>query len=390
MALQAILFVGIVLLTCGSMGLLVVRLQNPRLKGLAWLVPAFVSGAIGAALLALSGHVPAFLTTLLADLFLLLAFIFLHLAICDLVSGEAGIPFLGGLLIAIQGVVDLYVLYTAGTSHLRAITFALAVSIQAGQTSYCLRSVRKRDIRPAARFGATILLSFICMNVLRVAASVLGILRNHPRLSLEIAAASFTLYLAVALGIAFSVFWMTTASLTSELEQMASVDPLTRLYNRRVFLRWCEQELARSRASGQPFSLLMLDLDYFKQINDSFGHAVGDTAICAAVERMQHAVRGVDVMGRWGGEEFTVLLPSADLQAAYLVAERVRGNICGIIINEPLGRKNRGTTGFRLTASVGVATYRGADDDIQSMLQRADHSLYEAKAAGRNQVVAMA
>jgi GGDEF domain-containing protein len=96
---------------------------------------------------------------------------------------------------------------------------------------------------------------------------------------------TFVLYLAIALGIAFGFFWMSTTMLSVSLENIASIDPLTLIYNRRFFLKWCEKELVRSQRSGIPFSLLLIELDHFKLINDSFGHHSGDSVLCAVVEK---------------------------------------------------------------------------------------------------------
>ena len=130
----------------------------------------------------------------------------------------------------------------------------------------------------------------------------------------------------------------------------------------------------------------MVDLDHFKRINDNFGHQVGDDVLCAAVEKMQDSVRGIDVLCRWGGEEFAVLLPNAPVEATLLVAERIRENIRKILLPEQAG----GQVGLELTASIGTATYRDLDDGIAVMLQRADRALYAAKEAGRNRVLVTA
>ena len=170
---------------------------------------------------------------------------------------------------------------------------------------------------------------------------------------------------------------------------MASTDPLTRVYNRRVFLNWCENEQTRSRSSTVPFSVLMVDFDHFKKINDTFGHHVGDAVLVAAVERIQDSIRGIDVLCRWGGEEFAVLLPNATEDATVIVAERIRKNIRSI---QSVNRRfaDTKTDQLELSASIGTATYLGNEDHFERMLQRADAALYEAKRAGRDRVVASA
>ena len=190
--------------------------------------------------------------------------------------------------------------------------------------------------------------------------------------------------LAIILGIAFGLFWMSTSVFAIGLEHIASTDPLTRIFNRRTFLLWCEKEMHRSLGSETPFSLLMLDLDHFKQVNDCFGHHIGDRLLCAIVERIQDGVRGIDVLGRWGGEEFVVLLPRASAQAAFLVAERLRRNIelSSIGLSE-IEARGHGRL-LRVTASLGTGTFGGPSDTTSAVFERADAALYAAKQQGRN------
>jgi diguanylate cyclase (GGDEF)-like protein len=198
----------------------------------------------------------------------------------------------------------------------------------------------------------------------------------------------FLVYLITAMGLAFNSLWMTTAELSEEVERMAGTDPLTRIYNRRLFRDWCERELSRSRRGRVPFSLLMMDLDHFKEINDRYGHHGGDAMLVAVVEAMQDSIRGIDVLGRWGGEEFVALLPGANGEAAVMVAQRVRSHIERLVLPAGLGTDAGREETMRMTLSLGVATYRGLDDGLDAMFRRADEALYRAKAAGRNQVLA--
>ena len=151
-------------------------------------------------------------------------------------------------------------------------------------------------------------------------------------------------------------------------------------------MEWCESEQLRSRRLHTPFSLLMLDFDHFKQVNDTFGHPVGDLVLCAAVERIQDSIRGIDVLCRWGGEEFAGLLPNASEEATLIVAERVRRNIRLLESADPRF-SDSAFAGLQLSASIGTATFEGEGDSHQMMLQRADAALYEAKRTGRNRVV---
>ncbi len=168
--------------------------------------------------------------------------------------------------------------------------------------------------------------------------------------------------------------------LERELEHQARTDFLTGIPNRRHFLELAEIELARAHRYRRPFSLLMLDLDMFKDINDRYGHRVGDVTLQKIVEVCRQTLRGVDIVGRLGGEEFGIILPETDTERARQVAERVRQAVAATPI--PLVQ---GGAVF-ITTSVGVATFSASDGNVDAVLTRADQALYNAKRAGRNRV----
>ncbi len=379
----AILILGTALLTCGSGALLVVRLASSQLRGVGLLSAAFATGALGSGLLLTPATLPV-LHILGADLNLLLAFVLLHVAVLRLVE-EREVPFWhGGLLLGVQALTDGFAMSGAVGIRARAISISFLIAIQSFTTALVLWRLARRQVRAPALFNSFLLLSFGLFNVARAIVQIVA--PTLHTLNRTMALAAFSLYIAVAIGLAFGFFWMTTSMLMSELEHMASTDPLTRLYNRRVFLKWCEKELLRSQRSGMSFSVLMVDLDHFKRVNDNFGHQTGDEVLCAAVEQMQDSVRGIDVLCRWGGEEFAVLLPNAPREATRIVAERIRENIQKVTLSAARTPAQIDQA-FQLTVSIGAATYRDLDDGLTAMIQRADQALYEAKNAGRNRVL---
>ncbi|UEM04585.1 diguanylate cyclase [Skermanella rosea] len=175
----------------------------------------------------------------------------------------------------------------------------------------------------------------------------------------------------------------------AELVLLATTDPLTGIANRRHLLDCAERELARLRRSGAPFSLIMADVDHFKRINDTYGHAVGDEALMLLASAFRPVIRENDLAGRMGGEEFAILLPEAREDEAMAVAERVRHHVAGLRLPAMSGMSAAGApgTGIRFTVSLGVAEGRRDDSRIEQPLARADQALYEAKAAGRNRVM---
>lgn len=164
------------------------------------------------------------------------------------------------------------------------------------------------------------------------------------------------------------------------LRLLALTDPLTGLANRRQTEYRGAEAFRLARASGQPFSVLAIDIDHFKQVNDSFGHAVGDVVLQRVGRECQRTLRRLDLMGRIGGEEFCGLLPETANEAALQVAGRLRAGVEALDLGDVV-------PGLRVTVSVGVAQARPADPDFAAVLARADAAMYRAKQSGRNRVV---
>jgi diguanylate cyclase (GGDEF)-like protein len=166
------------------------------------------------------------------------------------------------------------------------------------------------------------------------------------------------------------------------LERLAATDPLTGAGNRRQFIERIGAEIARAKRSGAPLSLLSLDLDHFKEINDSRGHIVGDEVLCGFVQKCLEAIRPYDSVARVGGEEFMVLLPGATLDAACAVGERLRAAIEGSVFE--VGNRPP----IDVTISIGVSEFGRDGVTLDEFLSVADKRLYRAKHEGRNCVIA--
>ncbi|TEQ51028.1 GGDEF domain-containing protein [Pseudomonas aeruginosa] len=167
-------------------------------------------------------------------------------------------------------------------------------------------------------------------------------------------------------------------AMEQELRLLASTDTLTGLHNRHSFLHQAELMLKAAERFRHPCVALMLDIDHFKNINDSHGHLTGDRALQRVAETLRQGLREVDLLGRLGGEEFAALLPEVSLDQALDVAERLRAGVEALRVNNPDGEP------LRMTVSIGVALRRDAGDDLESLLVRADSALYQAKSGGRN------
>jgi diguanylate cyclase (GGDEF)-like protein len=161
-------------------------------------------------------------------------------------------------------------------------------------------------------------------------------------------------------------------------QELASYDSLTQAYNRRLFMLRANEELSKCERNGQPCSVLLIDLDHFKQINDAYGHASGDEALCYFAGCVRASLRDFDVFGRIGGEEFAIVLSGVGQEQAGIVCNRLRETVASGTI------KHDGKS-FTITMSGGVVTAKDSDD-VQSLLEAADAALYQAKHLGRNRI----
>lgn len=170
-------------------------------------------------------------------------------------------------------------------------------------------------------------------------------------------------------------------ALEASLMKLSREDPLTGLHNRRTILDLLEEEVQRAQRYKHPLSFLMMDIDHFKKINDRWGHPTGDEVLKSFAAECRSLMRENDRMGRFGGEEFVMVLPETGKPEAMQVAERIRKIIAKMAI-----KSKHGTAPIPVTVSIGV-TSANDGDDIEAIIARADEAMYEAKDAGRNRVV---
>jgi diguanylate cyclase (GGDEF)-like protein len=168
----------------------------------------------------------------------------------------------------------------------------------------------------------------------------------------------------------------------AEVKEKARRDSLTNAYNHGTLLMMLEQEVEAGRKTGAPVSLIMLDVDYFKDYNDRYGHVIGDQVLCSLVNAIQAHVKESDIVGRWGGEEFSVGLPGVSKKQSYEVANRIRKSLAKIVLHNKAGEPIPSPT-----ISQGIATFPQDANDTAQLVNIADMALYQAKESGRNQIV---
>jgi diguanylate cyclase (GGDEF)-like protein len=188
--------------------------------------------------------------------------------------------------------------------------------------------------------------------------------------------------MALAAGIMLVIRFLRQKAflLERELTRISQHDGLTGLFNRRYLTELAEREVTLARRHRRALAVLMIDIDRFKRINDTFGHDVGDRVIKAVTEACLAGVRSIDHVGRIGGEEFVCVLPETDVLAAQACAERLRQTIAGLRLPPP-------NNGLEFTVSVGVAVLNPEHQSWQALLKDADIALYRAKESGRNRVI---
>ncbi|MGF1568878.1 MAG: diguanylate cyclase [Nodosilinea sp.] len=164
-----------------------------------------------------------------------------------------------------------------------------------------------------------------------------------------------------------------------QLQQQATQDSLTGIANRASFLAYADHEIKRSKRYGEPFAVLMIDIDHFKQVNDAFGHAFGDQVLCQMTAIIAQTLRATDHFGRLGGEEFAVFLPHTLSNEAMAIGQRILAEV----LEHAMSFNGHKTT---ITVSIGLACYDDSDADFAAILARADQALYQAKHRGRNRL----
>jgi diguanylate cyclase (GGDEF)-like protein len=352
---------------------------NRSAMALRYCATADMIAALGFLLVAMRGPEPSVWALLATNMAVAAFHIYLWRAVRFFTGQPLPVPALAGLVAAYL----LAALYFSAVMPNVSARIAMVSSYGAVMGILCavdlLRNARRFPSTPVSVVGF-ILLGHAGVNVLRASLS----LADSPLPDLLAPSAVQTLaflenlLVFVASGIGFVI--MTTERLQADLRRAATYDALTGILNRRAFLDLAEREMARARRSGAPYALLVMDIDYFKQVNDTFGHQAGDAVLKAITMAITGSLRQVDLFGRFGGEEFCILLPETREDAARVVAER----ICATIADLQVAHDGNVIS---TTVSIGVAEGTTATKAFDSIVADADLALYRAKESGRNRVI---
>jgi diguanylate cyclase (GGDEF)-like protein len=355
-----------------------VRRSTPDLHGsrqLSWFIACALFGVL---LMGLRPWTPALMSIVLSNFLLFTGAVFIYLAAADILETDSHIfPWPAGILIV---ALPVFVWFTYGNDQVlaRLVTHAVVIGTIFLTTSVLLfRKHRDAETRQPARacgwllIFATFLQVAWCLFEFQLPARQTNFV--HPDLvNVGFSYLSMVLALATVIGL----LWLALTVHRLALNKMAQTDSLTSLLNRRAFEEILRRELLRIDRSGGEMGIMLIDLDYFKQVNDSLGHFAGDDVLRRIATVLHDGTRPSDVLGRYGGEEFVILLRNTGLEESRLAAERIRMLIANL----------SGLPGsVNLTASIGVAVNQPGDT-VTEFLLRADEALYRSKREGRNLV----
>ncbi|BBC24030.1 diguanylate cyclase with PAS/PAC sensor [Pseudanabaena sp. ABRG5-3] len=263
---------------------------------------------------------------------------------------------------------DIFLFKTITQSVFQIAIFALSI--------YYLRSHSHKSFVGSARFMVSIMAGLI----LSLIARIIILIQNPPEnlyVPTEINSASLLIIFVFTFLMTAGFIMMVCQRLYHDLHQAANTDVLTHLLNRRAMMHKLQKEINHFYRSDRPFAIILIDVDFFKRVNDVYGHDGGDTVLIHLAQILQTKMRHIDSASRWGGEEFLILLPDTTLYKAQEIAERLRSYI----------EVNPTQSNIQITISLGIAVIRQHGNSLESLITAADHALYEAKRTGRNRVV---
>lgn len=362
---------GLVLISLGM-----VRRSIPELRGILPLFIFVLIALIGVFLLAARNHAPALLTLALANILFLIGPLYIYAAAAEILDvGTRGIRWLLALCLAGVGA---EIWYSAIHDQIvvRLLIHGMVVGACFAATAVLL--FRNQDESVASPAHACAWFAAV-MTALQVAwMSSPWLLHTHPSfLHPDMIDAAFSyLAMVLALACAGALVWLSLCVHRAELQRAAETDSLTGLLNRGAFEVMLSRDLRRAHRAGSTLAVMLIDLDYFKQVNDTFGHAVGDRVLRRLSGSLSTHIRPSDVLARYGGEEFVILLRNSGADDAHGAAERIRSDVQAL---DDLPE------GISLTASIGVAVSMPGESPDELLL-RADEALYRSKHEGRNLV----
>jgi len=368
-----------IILMSGIMGLLLsvvmlfLRLSYPKsIRGLGWWAAAPVVSFVSALLFAMRGQIPDAVSVVAANFLLLTGVAMFYFGTRHFFGLAPAYLSRMGLILAALPVLAWYTLAEPSFTARVLIVSLLWAYLQLTLTLLIWRHGPEVF---STRFTVVVLVIHTSVLLLRFLSAWLPLSGENLLDPSRIQTLYIVMNALFTVALVVGLILMAGDRLREVFEHSASHDSLTNALIRRTLIGACEQELERCRRHGRSMALLMLDIDHFKAVNDAHGHQMGDRVLVDFVARITPLLRSPDQLGRFGGEEFVVLLPETTQEDAMVVGERIRAAVALPVAGLP-----------PITVSIGVASNRPDDAQIDALLGRADRALYKAKAEGRNRI----
>lgn len=383
--LRTLSFVLMLVTISLSILMMLIWRTNRTYPGFGFWAIANISAAAGFLFIGLRGVIPDFVTVIIANGFAFGGVLFTFLGNRSFLGFSNGKVFsIISLILYVLGLT--YIEYFDEKVIYRIVFTSLFVAVVNGRNAFDFRRGWLKEKSTTYRFAGAIYLIFSLMMIMRAGLTYSFSDMKDFYVPDWIQSSSFMMLIIFAIVWTFIYMILNNERLQQELkatktefERLATTDFLTGINNNRRFFEIGESEIQRAKRFRHPLTLIMFDIDYFKKVNDTYGHDAGDRVLIAIVNICKFNLRDLDVLGRLGGEEFGVLLPHADIDVGKMVAGRFRRAFAETEIELPL-------ESIKVTASFGVTEFCESDTELKDLLNRADAALYEAKQNGRNQV----
>jgi len=364
-------------------GLIIYSVNHKRFEGISIIGNALLCMSIGFLLLGLRQHINSFFSIIIANSAILVSILLIYEGLVRFLKIEAtwektfSITLLALLLISFP-----FFTYINPDINIRVIIFSTFLSLQCLLVSNALLYKIKLYRSEAVTFLGLMFLIialFFAFRSIWTASEVK--ISNFMNAGL-IHGLAIVIFHLMTLATSFCVIWIASSILERELIKQARIDPLTLVYNRRALTELATIEISRVIRNDHPLAIIICDIDHFKHFNDQHGHQAGDKVLVDFASILKSNVREHDIVSRYGGEEFLILLPETSLEHATIIAEKLRVKIMNHQLVIPPNKI------LTITASFGVADYQKGVTDWKQIFKAADQALYQAKNTGRNRIVA--
>lgn len=364
-----------------AIGFIGIALSQKRLRAASFLAVGMVGFALGFLLISLRHLTSDLVSIILANILIVVGIVALleWLLRFFRVSGQR---YRWSSLAVVIITLGLFIYFTKMEPNIaaRIVVISSAMAIESALCVWILLRYSDPRLRFPALGTALVFASYALYMLVRIAWTLsAGSIQDFMGAD-AVQALAFLFMIHLMGGVTFGFIWLITKELGLELEHQAKIDPLTGVLNRRALLELAMREMARTDRSGSPLAVIMTDIDHFKKLNDQYGHSCGDAALVSISQAIASRLRKSDILARFGGEEFIIVLPDTALPQASEVAERLRFDIQNLDFQY---KKQR----VIITGSFGVAARNGNTIEWETLVQQADNALYEAKRAGRNRVM---